>query len=328
MVSRFRLGWLALHARMIRDWQSLDNIPARDYIIQMGGRRVYEVVWEPLLRGKFGEFADDVSAAWLWCKFVDRGGSRDGRGREVLGYVRGGLGAVFDRIVQYLHERGHSVHFNAPVVALEGTVSEIRTIVTASGSYRTDLVVAAAQTPDIAPLLPSAAAAYAGELGRIRFLANVCLVMTLERPLSDFYWTNVTDPSAPFVGIVEQTRWADPSHYAGHNIAYISAYVSRDDRRLALSADALLAGYLPHIRKMFPAFESSAVGSMVSWKASYAQPVVQVGYRALVPPIRSPIGNLLLCTMAQIYPHDRQVSNGVEMAKRTVDLMCANGRMR
>jgi protoporphyrinogen oxidase len=316
LVDRFRLGWLAIHARLVRDWRSLDDVTARDYIIRVAGRRAFSVVWEPLLRGKFGQYADSVSAAWLWRKLVDRGGSRDSRGQEVLGYLRGGLGRVFETMTARLEAAGHHVHLGKSVLALEGS-ERIERIVTDEGTFATDAVIAGAQTPDIASLLPPFAAGYARELQRIEFLANVCLVLFLNRPLSDFYWTNVTDPSAPFVGIIEQTKWADRADYGNHHVTYISAYVSPSDPRLKMSASELFDRYLPHVRKLFPDFDRSAVDDVLCWTASYAQPVVSTGYRKLVPDTVGPIDNLFICTMAQIYPADRQVSNGVEMGRTT-----------
>jgi protoporphyrinogen oxidase len=313
--DRIRLGLMALRARRVKNWEALDDMSAKDYIIREAGRRAYEVVWEPLLRGKFGPLAESVSAAWLWRKLVDRGGSRDSKGQEVLGYLRGGLGLVFDALVDRIRAAGHHVHLGTAVEALKATSSRIERIVTAAGTFQTDVVVAAAQTPEIAALLPPAAADYAAQLRRIEFLANVCLILVMRQPLSDFYWTNVTDRSLPFVGVVEQTRWADREDYGGHHVAYISAYVSADDPRLGFDAEHLFAEYLPHLQRLFPTFDPAVVEKVVSWRARYAQPVVSVGYRHLVPSVRSPIPNLIVCTMAQIYPSDRQVSNGVEMAR-------------
>lgn len=299
-LDRLRLGWLALHARTIRDWQALDDVTARDYIVRVAGENVYRVVWEPLLRGKFGEHADRVSAAWLWSKLVDRGGSRDSKGQEYLGYVRGGLGRVFDRIVESLRAKGHHVHFGARVTSIESFP---------------DLLVLAAQAPDIAALLPPSD--YRARLEQIGFLGNVCLVLLMRRSLSEFYWTNVVDAGAPFVGIVEQTRWADPRDVGHAHVAYISAYVPQDDPRMQMTGDEIFAGYVPHIRRLLPEFDPSIVERVLCWKAKYAQPIVTAGYRRLVPPIETPHPNVFVCTMAQIYPHDRQVSNGVELARET-----------
>ena len=146
---------------------------------------------------------------------------------------------------------------------------------------------------------------------------NVCLVLVLSRSLSDFYWTNVTDPSAPFVGVIEQTRWADSADVGRSHVAYISAYVPQDDPRMSMSGQDVFESYIPHIRKLFPDFDPSIVERVLYWRARFAQPIVEVGYRKLIPPIQSPLENLFVCTMAQIYPHDRQVSNGAELARRT-----------
>jgi protoporphyrinogen oxidase len=322
LADRIRLGLLVLRARRIRDWQALDDLSARDWILRNAGRRVFEVVWEPLLRGKFGAAADQVSAAWLWSKLVDRGGSRDPSGRELLGYLRGGLGRVFDAMVDRLRAAGHHVHLGEPVVALEGRGSRIVRVVSAGGSHEAGIVVSGVQLPDLVPLLPGSGGALRQRAESIRFLGNVCLVLELERPLSDFYWTNVTDPDAPFVGVVEQTNWADRSEFAGLSLAYVSAYVPEGDRRWEMDEDQLHAFYLPHLRRLFPAYRPGLARRRFVWRAHAAQPIVSTGYRHLVPPIETEFENLFVCTMAQIYPHDRQVSNGVEMARQTAASVC------
>ena len=149
----------------------------------------------------------------------------------------------------------------------------------------------------------------------------MCLIVTLKRSLSDFYWTNVTDADAPFVGIVEQTKWVDPDDYRGKHVIYISAYVPQDDSRLGMTGEELIEVYLPAIQKMFPDFGPELIEHQALWTAPYAQPVVRVGYRHVIPETVSPISNLFVCTMAQIYPNDRQISNGVALAKKTAAII-------
>ncbi|MBD3305521.1 amine oxidase, partial [candidate division KSB3 bacterium] len=278
-------------------------------------------VWEPLLHGKFGASAEAVSAAWLWAKLVDRGGSRTRRGHEVLGYLQGGLGRVFDALVTWLRQHGHEVHLGQRVQRLEVTDMRISALVTDMGVVVPDLVVGCAQVPDLAALLPDSAAAYRQQLQRIKFLANVCLVLTLKHSLSEFYWTNVTDPAAPFVGIIEQTNWADSLDFYGKHIVYLSAYVEQHDPRLTMSAAQLVRHYLPYITALFPEFTPDAIEAQTVWTAPYAQPIVHVGYRHDIPQIVTPIQNFFVCTMAQIYPHDRQVSNGVALARQTAGIV-------
>jgi len=60
LVDRIRLGLLALRARRVKDWRQLEHRTAAEWLQSIGGRAVYEVVWQPLLRGKFGPYAEQV----------------------------------------------------------------------------------------------------------------------------------------------------------------------------------------------------------------------------------------------------------------------------
>jgi len=322
-VSRIRMGLMVLMARRVKSWKQLDDISAKDYIIQKAGKKVYQVVWEPLLKGKFGPFAEEVSAAWIWSKFVDRGSSRGKGGFEILGYLRGGLGVMFDKIVEKLKENGHEVHLNTSVRQLHLNNNRITQLETENQTVDCDIVLNAAQLADLAYFLPQDME-YTKQISKVKFLSNVCLVLSLKQSISQFYWTNVTDPEAPFVGIIEQTNWVDKGEYNNHNLVYISSYVPMDDKRIAMTSHELLDYYLPYIQKMFPAFDKSWVLQQVKWTAPYTQPIVSTGYRHLIPEIKTPVDNLYVCTMAQIYPNDRQVSNGVEMAIKTADLISKN----
>ena len=86
--DRARLGQLALRARRVQDWRSLEDRTAADWLRELDGERVYRVVWEPFLRGKFGDVAEEVAAVWFWNKLKLRGGSRGKRGEERLAYYR------------------------------------------------------------------------------------------------------------------------------------------------------------------------------------------------------------------------------------------------
>ncbi len=320
-IDRFRFGWLALHARTVKDWQALDDISAKEYIHKVSGKKVYDIVWKPLFHGKFGPHAENVSAAWLWSKLVDRGGSRNKQGHELLGYLHGGMGQVFAAIVRFLQQNGHHIHLDSTVQAIEGTGERFTAVVTDRGRFDTDAVIGCAQLPELTAMLPQNVADYRTSLQQIDFLSNVCLVLTLKQPLSGFYWTNVTEPDAPFVGIIEQTNWADKSDFNHKSIVYISAYVDPSDPRLAMEAGELMWHYLPSVQKMFPHFKLDHIEQTNLWRAPYAQPVVHVGYRHSVPEIASPIPNFFVCTMAQIYPNDRQMSNGVALARKTAGLV-------
>ena len=322
--DRIRMGLMVLHARMVKDWHKLDEESVKEYICRVAGKKVYEVVWEPLLKGKFGPYAEEVSAAWLWSKLVDRGGSRTKSGFEFLGYLQGGMGRLFEALGKYLEEKGHQIHLQTPVGKIWMEGEQLKGIIVNGEKIASDAVVVAAQVPQFVEMLPEELTEYKTQLNRIGFLGNVCLIWTLSQSLSEFYWTNVTDPSAPFVGVVEQTNWANTEEFNQQHLVYLSAYVPPGDPRQEMDAQALTEMYLPFVQQMFPHFNPADIHKAWVWKAPYAQPVVTKGYRHLIPDMQTPVKNVYLCTMAQIYPNDRQVSNGIEQGQRVAHLILSN----
>ena len=66
---------------------------------------------------------------------------------------------------------------------------------------------------------------------------------------------------------------------------------------------------------MFPDLRDEAVLAAHVWRAQYAQPVVERGYRRLLPDTRTPVTNLFLATMAQIYPQDRGTNYAIRQGR-------------
>jgi protoporphyrinogen oxidase len=324
-LDRIRLVYMLFLAKQTRNWDKVDNISAIDYILKHAGENVYRILWEPLLKGKFGKYAEEISAAWLCSKVVDRGGSRTKTGFEYLAFIDGGLGIVFDSIETLLRSKGHTINYNCNVDNLEIKDSTTIKSISCNGKKcNADLVISCTQLPNLVKILPDSLEAYKKELNSIKFLGNVCLVLLLRRSLSDFYWTNVTNPNAPFVGIIEHTKWADITGNKNEHLVYISSYITNDDKRIKMSSDELLEYYFNYICEIFPDFDRNDIIKSYKWYEPYTQPIVNIGYRKKIPKIESPLDNMYVCTMAQIYPHDRQVSNGVEMALKTVELIKKN----
>ena len=109
--DRVRLGLLALRARRVQDWRSLEDRTAADWLRELGGARVYRVVWEPLLRGKFGDVAEEVAAVWFWNKLKLRRGRRGKRGEERPASYRGVLASAENGYRGIRGQFSHSRYF-------------------------------------------------------------------------------------------------------------------------------------------------------------------------------------------------------------------------
>lgn len=311
LLDRVRTGLMALKARGISDWQPLEELSAEEWIIKYAGRKSYEVIWKPLLQGKFGPEASHVSAVWFWNKLKLRGSSRDKKGAETLAYFRGSFGAATDAVVEKLKEIGVEIRCNARVdqiVSENGRVCGVRV---AGEMLRSDAVLATVPLPHFMRMTPGLPQEYVKRHSQIRFLGNVCLVLRLKRSLSSTYWLNVADPSFPYVGIIEHTNFDDPVNFDGRRIAYLSKYLPTSEAMFRMSDSELFEYSLPYIQRIFPEFTREWVEGSFVWRAEYSQPVITKHYSKLIPDEQTPIEGLWLSTMAQVYPEDRGTSYAV-----------------
>src|SRR3954463_12486547 len=118
--TRLRMGLAVLRLqRGGDDVGPYEGITARAWITRAMGREAYETIWGPLLRGKFGDRADDISMAWLWARITVR--RRLGRGeskQELLGYPRGSWEPLLQALRAKIEELGGRVLIDRPAAHL------------------------------------------------------------------------------------------------------------------------------------------------------------------------------------------------------------------
>lgn len=324
--DRIRLGLMGLWLRRKEDWSYYETVTAKEWITRYAGRRVYERVWGPLLRGKFGAAEDEVAMAWLWSKIHLRFQSRSGgpMQKERLAYLMGSFGVYIDELERRLRGGSVEIHLNRPVQEI--TVDEGRAsgVVTADGErVPADAVIAAVPSGLFERIAPALTDDYRRRLGAVRWQWALCMVLAMDRPFSHIYWMNVADRSLPFLALVEHTNFIAPEHYGGNHVLYISNYLEPGHPYFSMSEDELAALFFEGMRRVNPAFRPEHVRQRWLFKGPYAQPIITTRYRDVLPGHRTPIEGLYLATMAQIYPEDRgqnySIKMGEEVARMVVE---------
>ncbi len=325
--DRIRLGLLALRAQRVKHWRELESRTAEEWLISLGGRRVYEVVWRPLLEGKFGSYADKVGATWMWTKLHLRGGSRTRSGRETLYYIKGGCEALLTAMRERLESMGVEILTGRAVESVQVEGPGV-TGVTAGGEFHPTGQVLITAAPQLgAGLLDHDGASHPAlpELLRrwraVDYLGNVCLVLENKQKLSDTYWLNVNDPSFPYVGVIEHTNLDRPERYAGRHVVYLSKYLPTDAELYRMSDEEVFEYSLPHIQRMFPGFDRSWVERYHVWRAEYSQPVITPNYTRVMPTVESNVRGLYLAGMSQVFPEDRGTNYAVRDGRRAGGLI-------
>lgn len=322
LFDRLRTGVATLVAQRRKNWRALEDITAKQWLVSMYGPKAYKVIWEPLLVGKFGRYADQVSAVWFWNKLALRGGSRGRGGNEELAYFEGGFGALAAAVGDYVEQGGGTIRRDCTVTKVHSDGHGNPEVITTSGKVRGRSVLLTTPLPIAAGMLEDACEpAYLEQLSGIEYLGNVCLILTLKKSLSELYWINVNDPSFPFVGIIEHTNFQPAASYGGKHVVYLSKYLPVDDPVYSMDVDELFEYAKPYIERMFPDFDAASVEGRYIWRSAYAQPVVVRRYSRLVPDCQTPLENVFLATMAQVYPEDRGTNYAVREGRRAAELI-------
>ncbi|MBV9410087.1 MAG: NAD(P)/FAD-dependent oxidoreductase [Acidimicrobiia bacterium] len=312
--DRVRAGVGALRMARARDWKQLDGVPALEWLAGLTGGRAAEVIWEPLLRAKFGPASGQVPAAWIWGRLQQRTTGRR-RGRERLGYMRGGFRQLFDALHSALIERGVEVQTSTPVRRIMTENGRAVGVETDGVEVESDAVVFAGALPGLAPLLPAEMAD--DRWSAIGGLGVLCVVLEMTAPVSSIYWTNVCDPALPFGGVIEHTNFVPASDYDGRHVMYVSRYFTHQEDVAKADPTKEAARWVDALDERFPGFDKRNVLAVHPFRTPYAAPLVTVGHLSRIPPVRSHVAGLYVCTTAQIYPQDRGMSEGTRMGTET-----------
>ena len=321
-IDRLRLGLSIFSAQRTKRWETLETVSLEDYLVAKGGRRLFDTFWAPMLNAKFDGEYDQVPATWMWSRFVRTTAGRKGvKQQELTGHLIGGYATLMKAMADAITSRGGRVHLNTPVhevVVSNGCCSGLRL---ADGFHAYDRVVVTTQMPVAARLLPGAPQAYRDSLTRFRYLGIVCPLLVLDRPLSDYWVTNVADRSVPVTGVIETTSYIDPKYVGGHHLVYVPKYTAPDSTWMKASDEEIRSRWMEALTRIFPALKPAHVKEFRVHRERLVEPLRNVADSATVPGVETPIQHLHLVTTAQIYPaltngesvtaHARQAANDI-----------------
>ena len=333
LFERIRMGLFTLRIKRIKRWQDLEGFTADDWLRRELGGKAYDILWNPLLRGKFGRFYDQVGMPWFWSKIQTRFASREGGllAKEVLGYPTGSFDVVFDKLASVIRASGSDVRLSNPVEKIIPHPSENRVEVhvlegTSRYSEEFDCVLATVPSFTVPKILDEIPADYLAKLDSVKYLAAVVVILELDHPLTEFYWMNIADDKVPFLGIIEHTNMLPSKWYRGRHVVYLTNYLDREDRLFKLSRDELVKEYLAHLYRFNPGFRPSWVKEVHYNAVSAAQPIIGSNYSQQKPDHRTPFERVYLANTTQIYPEDRGTNYSIRMGREVAEMIMRDHR--
>ncbi len=313
LLDRVRMGAVMAYLKYVeKSHTRLEGKLADEWLRVWMGARAYETQWEPLFKSKFHDHYKSIGLPWFWSRLHLRSFE--------LGYLRGGFQQLYDRLAEEIGARGGELRFGQSVTSVAGVSDGTVRVCVETGAGDEELcfdrVVSTLPTRLMLRLTDGLPDDYRARYDWGDALGAHCLILELDRRFGDVYWLNINDPGYPFLALVEHTNYMPPEDYGGRHLLYLGNYLPMDHPLFTKSTGEVVAAFLPYLRRINPDFRDEWVTGAHAFAAPYAQPVVTTDYARHIPPHETPVPNLYMANMFQVYPQDRGQNYSVAMAER------------
>lgn len=312
LLSRLRYGLFAFLSVRRERWDAIETESAHSWITRWCGDEVYDRLWSPLFRLKFHQYAENISAAWIWTRIKRIGRSRKSMMQEELGYIEGGSQTLVDSLCSAILKAGGRIRTHCPALRVIVEGGKVTGVKTPQGVVPADAVISTVPTPLISAMVPDLPADWKARYESIVNMGICCLVFKLKRSISPHFWVNVSEADIDVPGIIE---FSNLRSVGSESVVYVPAYMPNDHVKFKWTDRELLDEAFAYLQRMNPELtEADIVASHVA-RLRHAQPVCEPGFAAKIPPIQTPIMGLQIADTCFYYPEDRGISESVRVGR-------------
>jgi protoporphyrinogen oxidase len=312
LISKLRYGLLAFLSVRRNSWPELENQSAREWITRWCGEDVYNTFWKSLLDFKFYEYADNISAAWIWTRIRRIGRSRSSIMHEQLGYIEGGSQALVDALVASIESHGGRLHLSSPIRSVTTLNNRVTGATAKTHHYPADFVISTTPTPYVADMVPDLPEEWKQKYRAIHNIGVICVIFKLKRQVTPHFWVNVSVPNLTIPGVVELTNLRKG---LDSSIVYVPYYMPTTNEKFGWSDEQLLDEAFSCLQLLNPALHSGDIIATKIARLRYGQPICEPGFASKIPPVQTPIDGLQIADTCFYYPEDRGVAESVRLGR-------------
>ncbi|WP_445492850.1 NAD(P)/FAD-dependent oxidoreductase [Rhodopseudomonas sp. RCAM05734] len=316
LIEKLRYGMMMFVQTKRRDWSTLENVSAKTWIERWCGATVYRKLWKPLFDLKFYEYADNVSAAWIWTRIKRVGNSRRSLFQEEMGYIDGGSDTLVRALVTEIERMGGRIELGCPADEVLSEAGRVVGVVAGGRTFAADAVISTVPTPQVARLVPSLPDEWKAKYDAIENIGVICVVFKLRRSVTPHFWVNIIDPNFEIPGIIEFSNLRP----TGDTIVYVPYYMPTTQPKWSMDDAYFRQEAFGYLKRLNPAITDDDFIDMHVGRLRHAQPVCPPGFLSIIPPVETPIAGLQVADTCFYYPEDRGIAEsvrfGAEMARR------------
>lgn len=318
LIARLRMGLSLAVLRYNPFWKPLEKVKAEPFLRKMMGKTGYQKLWEPLMVNKLGKYSSIVSLAWFWARVYKR--------TPRLAYPEGGFLKFATHLENVIKQKGGEFHYGTEVsqltVGTKPLVKFKKINGTKTESETFDAVIVTIPSPLFIRITPQLPKTYIKKLQKLKGIGAINLILRLKNSFfkDGTYWLSMCDLKSPILAIVEHTNFMHKKNYNNEHLVYIGNYMETTDPRFSMSEKELLTLYEPWLKKINPNYKQQTINHKL-FRAPFAQPIIPINYSKAIPPFTTPLKNVYLANIQQVYPWDRGTNYAVELGKKVTDFI-------
>lgn len=310
--AKFRYGLHAFISTKRNNWKDLDKIEATGWIRRWVGEDAYRVLWSKLFEYKFYDYADKLSAAWIWSRIRRIGRSRYSLFHEKLGYLDGGSTTLLHAMKSDIEANGGEIRLRSPVSKVVIDAGQVRGIQQGDEVLAFDKVISTVPLPFVPRLIPDLPADILEKLSNLQNIAVVCLIIKLRKPLTDNFWLNVNDPDMDIPGLVEYTNLRPLDSH----VVYIPYYMPGEHPKFQEPDEAFFDKARRYLKRINTTLTDEDILAIRASRYRFAQPICGPGFLDQLPPAQLPVKGLWVADTSHYYPEDRGISESIQFGRK------------
>lgn len=318
MWSKFRYGLHAFSSVKRNDWTGLDDQEAKSWVKKWVGQQAYDVTWAKLFDLKFYDYADNLSAAWIWSRVRRIGRSRENLMKEKLGHLEGGSDTLLSALQQRIEEHGE-LRLSTPVERVEIVDGKAQGVIVDGELERFDRVISTIPLPFVPRLVPDLPEPLLEQYRALKNVAVVCVIAKLKKQLTENFWLNVNDPDMDIPGLVEYSNLRPLDSH----VVYVPFYMPGEHPKYHEDDEVFTDKVKRYLQTINPELDDDDIVAIRASRYRWSQPVCGPNFLETLPPWDLPqVEGLWIADTSYYYPEDRGISESFDfgrmMAKRAI----------
>ena len=318
LLTKLRYGLFAFVCVRRNSWPALETESAKHWIIRWCGQEGYDQFWRDLFHYKFYEYAENISAAWIWTRIRRIGRSRKSIMQEELGCIEGGSKTLIDTLVEAIKAHGGRIRLRAAVSRVTVSNGRVSGVDIEGTHIPADHVISTVPTPYVNAMVPDLPEDWKARYASIANIGVICVIFKLKRSVTPHFWVNIAEPGISIPGVIE---FSNLRPVGQESIVYVPYYMPVTNEKFSWPDAQLIGEALSCLQRINPQLADVDVVATKVARLKHGQPICEPGFAAKIPPLQTPITGLQIADTCFYYPEDRGIAESVRIGQEMASVL-------